>query len=452
MDSVTRVIGSPRIFGLRHDSSSYVRVRKTSTSLLDMSANICLTGDLQLLVDVVEIPPLPISVAITGDAPSLDDCCTRRGYLPLQLSDGSMHWQLCFYCKNAVETIISPQAILESSDVFASWTQRGFKDGRPGQIRFDSHDGLLTMRLDLDQRDGLYYCPSDVFTVDQSPVRGPSALRVATPLVPNTNRHPSRFTPTSKSKQVESEVWLLRFGSPGVHQLDALPVNVTGIPSVFEYHPFRFIDFKEQARIRKQTAQRSAVRTNECKKRFYMDFGFMRALAADYSRSHKGTDRVVRSYDGYSSYLLIIDEASRYVWVFLTASKNPPLDIVTEFLHQHGHEDGGSIRTDQGGELARSVAFQDLLLRQFHYTLEPTGADSPSQKLSRSITTSLPSAHGPSFSVRGYLHNTGLPHCFTLSTFTIGSSSRKLGKHCSRNTMASNQILPTSNCSGPESA
>jgi hypothetical protein len=148
---------------------------------------------------------------------------------------------------------------------------------------------------------------------------------------------------------------------------------------VFEYHPFRFIDFKEQARIRKQAAQQSAVRTTEHRKRFYMDFGFMRASAADYSRPHKGTDCVVRSYDGYTSYLLIIDEASRYVWVFLRASKNPPLDIVTEFLHQHGHEDGGSIRTDQGGELARSAAFQDLLLRQFHYTLEPTGADSPSQ-------------------------------------------------------------------------
>ena len=379
MDSVTRVIGSPRVFGLRHDSKSYVRVRKTSTSLLDAGANICLTGDLQLLVDVVEIPPLPISVAITGDAPSLDDCCTRRGYLPLLLSDGSTHWQLCFYCKNVVETIISPQDILESSDVFVSWTQTGFKDGRPGQIRFDSHEGLLTMHLDLDQRDGLYYCPTDVFTVDRCPVRGPAALRVATPLVPNTIRRPSRFNPTSKSKQVESEVWLLRLGSPGVHQLDALPGNVTGIPLVFEYHPFRFIDFKEQARIRKQAAQRSAVCTNERQKRFYMDFGFMRASAADYSSPHKGTDRVVRSYDGYSSYLLIIDKASRYVWVFLTASKNPPLDIVMEFLHHHGHEDGGSIRTDQGGELARSVAFQDLLLRQFHYTLEPTGADSPSQ-------------------------------------------------------------------------
>jgi len=77
---------------------------------------------------------------------------------------------------------------------------------------------------------------------------------------------------------------------------------------------------------------------------------------------------------------LIVDEAARYVWVFLTASKDPPLDIVRAFvLHLHGHEEGGSIRTDQDGELARSLEFQDLVLWTFHYTLEPTGADSPSQ-------------------------------------------------------------------------
>ncbi len=65
--------------------------------------------------------------------------------------------------------------------------------------------------------------------------------------------------------------------------------------------------------------------------------------------------------------------------MFLTKSKDPPLDIVWAFLRLHGHADGGSIRTDQGGELAYSFAFGDLVLKEFGYTLEPTSADSPSQ-------------------------------------------------------------------------
>ena len=119
-----------------------------------------------LLVDVVEIKPLPILVAINGEDPHINDSCIFRVYLPLNLSDKSTHWQLCFYCKNAVERIISPQAILASSDMFASWTQTGFKDGRPGWLHFDSHNDLCTMQLDLDYPAGLYYCPTDVFTVD----------------------------------------------------------------------------------------------------------------------------------------------------------------------------------------------------------------------------------------------------------------------------------------------
>lgn len=32
-------------------------------------------------------------------------------------------------------------------------------------------------------------------------------------------------------------------------QLDLLPQHAVGIPTKFEWHPFRFVDFKEQARI-----------------------------------------------------------------------------------------------------------------------------------------------------------------------------------------------------------
>jgi hypothetical protein len=110
-----------------------------------------------------------------------------------------------------------------------------------------------------------------------------------------------------------------------------------------------------------------------------MNFGFMRASSLDYQRPKKATGRVVASWDGYSLYLLVVDEASRYIWVFLTKSKDPPLDIIDTFLNRCGHELGGLIGTDQGGKLARSFAFMDMLLRKHKYVIEPTGVDSPLQ-------------------------------------------------------------------------
>ena len=52
-----------------------------------------------------------------------------------------------------------------------------------------------------------------------------------------------------------------------------------------------------------------------------------------------------------------------------------PLSKHTSF----GHEEGGSIRSDQGSELAKSPALSDMVLRDQNYVFEPTGADSPSQ-------------------------------------------------------------------------
>jgi hypothetical protein len=59
---------------------------------------------------------------------------------------------------------------------------------------------------------------------------------------------------------------------------------------------------------------------------------------------------------------------------------------------------------DQGGELASSGAFRDLLLREFRYTLEPTGADSPSQNGAVEI-------YNDTFGIRtrALLYGAGLP-------------------------------------------
>ena len=82
-------------------------------------------------------------------------------------------------------------------------------------------------------------------------------------------------------------------------------------------------------------------------KHFAMDFGFVRG--SEFSEKTKD-GRTITSVDGFNSYLIIVDKASRYMFTFLTKSKHPPLDIVKSFLTRHGHLSsvGKTIRTDQG--------------------------------------------------------------------------------------------------------
>ena len=258
LDSVTHVTCSSRLCGVRGDDMTSVkilRVAKTNGNLIDGGSNVCVTGDLTILLDVSDITPIDISVALDRRSTSLDDHITKRGLLPLTLLDGTIYYQTCFYCANMMETIISPAAILASSDIFYYWNQEGCKDPTtPGCIRFTSKDGILSMFFNLEYREGLYYCSSDIFTVDQdSPVRV-NCRRTTTPPSTDINRTPSKFVPSSRARQVKSEVWLARLGSSGEGQLDLLPGHVIGTPPVFKYHPFRSIDFKEQASIRKQAA------------------------------------------------------------------------------------------------------------------------------------------------------------------------------------------------------
>jgi hypothetical protein len=144
-------------------------------SLMDGGANICITGILGLLVDIVSIPPLPILVLVATTTGSflLDDCCRKQGLILLTLFDSLVYYQPCYYCKNATKTIISPDAILAASDTLVHWTQEGHKGNAPGAICFTSNSGLYFITLELEKQNGLYYCPTNVFTVDHNPVQSP---------------------------------------------------------------------------------------------------------------------------------------------------------------------------------------------------------------------------------------------------------------------------------------
>ena len=168
--------------------------------------------------------------------------------------------------------------------------------------------------------------------------------------------------------------------------MDVIPTHVGGLPAKFHPRPFSISEAQMSATTSKQPVRNNPTPIVEQGQQFYLDFDFMGASTEDYTRPDKEKDQVVLSYDGYNSYLLAVDEVSKYVWVFLTKSKEPPLDLITSFLNRFGHEKGDFLRTDQGSELARSDAFrQTALTRHFEleimpsYVVEPIGADSPSQ-------------------------------------------------------------------------
>ena len=110
---------------------------------------------------------------------------------------------------------------------------------------------------------------------------------------------------------------------------------------------------------------------------FHIDFGFVRG--SDFKETQ---DRqTITSIDGFNSYLLIIDRATRYTWIFLQSTKEPPLTIIklmlTKFKASNPHR---TVRTDQGDELGGYIAFKQLLAHDdLQFSLELTGADVSAQ-------------------------------------------------------------------------
>jgi hypothetical protein len=104
----------------------------------------------------------------------------------------------------------------------------------------------------------------------------------------------------------------------------------------------------------------------------------MRASSESFQKK-QGASQVVTSHDDFNSYLLITDAKPRYTWVFPTASKDPPCNIVKAFLEKFGLKCGyRGLRMDQGGELWRSAALR-AIVAEAGYGMEPTGSDSPHQ-------------------------------------------------------------------------
>ena len=336
--------------------------------MADSGANVCITGDTSILVDLVDIDPIPLGVAVnsTDRKASL---CTKQGFLPIPLLNGTYHYQPFLFNPHASETILSPAHVMWSSSCIAKWNQSGSKDPEcMDTLTFMDAANNPLLVLPLTTHNGLQYCTHD---------------KPTTPTIHSVITYSASTTsPLVGSRRVlDSELWAARLGFCSEWQLLKIPLHADGTPTKFFPHPLQFVDHKEQARIRKKPGGTNPEHASLPGQRFFMDHGFIRASTSDYSKPNLETDRVVESFDGFVAYLIIVDEASRFVWVFLRKSKEPPVDLVSHFLQMYGRQSGGVIRCDQGGDLAKSELFRTVMMEKHAYVIEPTGADSPSQNI-----------------------------------------------------------------------
>ncbi len=164
----------PQVCGIFGDSTRVCAFTPMGATprrgLCNSSANLCMTNNLNLLMDVRPCTPFKISLATTNGEHSHTNICQHRGLLPLPLIDSTTYYQTCFVNPYASETFISPQAIINSSDgSFNKWQMEGFLQGRPGILSLYSPSGLLKISIQLLQQDRLYYSLTNTFTVDINP-------------------------------------------------------------------------------------------------------------------------------------------------------------------------------------------------------------------------------------------------------------------------------------------
>jgi hypothetical protein len=133
-DSLVHIVARPRVCGILGDGTCVYTITATADrpihGLCNSGANLCMTNNPNILVDVRPCEPFMILLATTDGGHSHTNVCRSRGLLPLPLLDGTSYYQTCFVNPYASETFISPQAIVDSSaGTFDKWQLEGFSVG-----------------------------------------------------------------------------------------------------------------------------------------------------------------------------------------------------------------------------------------------------------------------------------------------------------------------------------
>ena len=310
--------------------------------------------------------------------------CTGKGFLPWQSENGDILYIPCYYSEQAADTIISPtDVVLSHKHLYSGWAQFAHVNTGRGHITFYRIDGTNHTSYPLHMDNGLWF-HDNIF-----------------PTPNNTSTSTEHAVIHRLTNQARYELFHQRCCHCGKRKLDILHKHIQGIKPLKgnAFHLCQSCIYGKQVRRAMTAAHHRLTATTDHPESpptdwldlispvdnadslhpgdmFHMDFGFPRGH--HYSKTDE-LGRLQTSIDGHRAYLLIIDRKTRYIWITVTKTKQPPCDAVTKFLELHGRRTGHrTIRTDKGGELWGSLQFRNVI-HNAGYLLQPTAPDAPFQ-------------------------------------------------------------------------
>jgi hypothetical protein len=422
----------------------------------DSGANTGATDKLDILWDFAWYQqPRPISTFKASDGEESALMAYGEGHVHMVTNENTTIQWTMMYTPDSGGAVISPQRYLKENMNVSKWNQWGGRK-KKGGIDFKDDQDKLISAIDMEEKNGLWYTTNQILvppTAEQAqPTDNPhlhseqhihtitdsstepttateptdSDQQDAPPLLartPTTATNSSEQKTNHKHKQYEQlEIWHQRYGHPGTKTLHLTQKCVAGMPKLPSNHPVFQCRFCDMGKQNKTARGPPSTREHlEYGSQLHIDMGFFSGpsnLEDTIQRGAKPGTTHQTSRQGYNGYMLIVDAATRYAWIFPVKSKHPPIPLIVSFLKKlktgkkqlkrkimtsaggilaqsmeflaqcgaHGYEMDAvddidlpiTIRTDGGGELGGSAEARQAL-QDHNAVMEITGPDSSSQ-------------------------------------------------------------------------
>jgi len=378
----------------------------------DTGANANCTNDLSILHDVQWIEPISCTTANVG----ADLNITAIGCMFVTCGKVCLP-VIMYYSENAPGTILSPNAICRQfHSSFFGYQKRVDFDRKMGDIRFTAREGLEDVFLQVTCINDLWY-HSDLDIIQETDEYEP-------PVPDSPTDHSFQPKINFLSDGAKFELWHQRLGHIGKPKLEIVHKHADGVPKL-RGNSFYKCPACMAGKLCTKNPVRNAnlgtpsapppsapdpshipvdapvfssdwehVDTDDIDDweayldelhlpatkpgmNFHADFGFVRGSMF---RLKTETGKTITSIDGKNSYCLVVDRATRYIWVYIGDSKEPPVEAVHMILEKFGAKNTThrTFRTDRDKGLNLSKDFCAMIAKA-DFTVELTGPDSSDQ-------------------------------------------------------------------------